>query len=77
MSFSEVLRSAGDTAWPMWARLIIAWVLFLPLSYVCVIVLEGGGMAAIGCMIAYLMALAGMLALRFRAGVWRSIELTE
>jgi MATE family multidrug resistance protein len=77
MSFSEILRSAGDTAWPMWARLIIAWVLFLPLSYVCVIVLEGGGMAAIGCMIAYLMALAGMLALRFRAGVWRSIELTQ
>jgi MATE family multidrug resistance protein len=77
MSFSEILRAAGDTAWPMWARLIIAWVLFLPLSYVSVIVLEGGGLAAIGCMIAYLAALAGVLALRFRAGVWRSIELTE
>jgi MATE family multidrug resistance protein len=77
MSFSEILRAAGDTAWPMWARLIIAWVLFLPLSYVSVIVLEGGGLAAIGCMIAYLAALAGVLALRFRAGVWRSIELTQ
>lgn len=77
MSFSEVLRAAGDTAWPMWARLIIAWVLFLPLSWVTVIVLGGGGMAAIGCMIAYLAALAGVLALRFRGGVWRSIELTE
>jgi hypothetical protein len=52
-------------------------VLFLPLSYVSVIVLEGGGLAAIGCMIAYLAALAGVLALRFRAGVWRSIELTQ
>jgi MATE family multidrug resistance protein len=77
MSFSEILRAAGDTAWPMWARLIIAWVLFLPLSYVTVIVLEGGGLAAIGCMIAYLAALAGVLALRFRAGAWRSIELTQ
>jgi MATE family multidrug resistance protein len=77
MSFSEILRAAGDTAWPMWARLIIAWVLFLPLSYVSVIVLEGGGLAAIGCMIAYLAALAGVLALRFRAGAWRSIELTQ
>jgi MATE family multidrug resistance protein len=77
MSCSEILRSTGDTAWPMWARLIIAWVLFLPLGYVTVIVLEGGGLAAIGCMIAYLAALAGVLALRFRGGVWRSIELTE
>jgi MATE family multidrug resistance protein len=77
MSFSETLRSAGDTAWPMWARLIIAWVLFLPLSYVSVIVLEGGGLAAIGCMIVYLAALSGVLALRFRGGVWRSIELTQ
>ena len=29
MTFSETLRSTGDTAWPMWARLIVAWVLFL------------------------------------------------
>jgi MATE family multidrug resistance protein len=77
MSLSEVLRAAGDTAWPMWARLIIAWVVFLPLSYLTVIVLEGGGLAAIGCMIVYLAALAGLLALRFRGGVWRSIQLTE
>jgi MATE family multidrug resistance protein len=77
MSLSETLRSAGDTAWPMWARLIIAWVLFLPMGYLTVIVLEGGGPAAIGCMIMYLGVLAGLLALRFRSGVWRSIELTE
>lgn len=77
MSYSEVLRATGDTAWPMWARLIIAWVLFLPLSYVWVIELDGGGMAAIGCMIVYLAVLAGLLALRFRGGAWRGIELTE
>lgn len=77
MSHGEVLRSAGDTTWPMLTRLIVAWVLFLPLAYVGVIVLEGGGLAAIGCMIAYLAALAGLLSLRFRSGAWRSIELTE
>ena len=76
MTFSETLRSTGDTAWPMWARLIIAWALFLPLSYLTVIVLEGGGLAAIGCMIVYLGALALLLGWRFRSGVWRQIELT-
>ena len=76
MTFSETLRATGDTAWPMWARLTVAWALFLPLSYVTVIVLEGGGLAAIGCMIAYLGVLALVLGFRFRSGVWRQIELT-
>lgn len=77
MTHGEVLRSAGDTAWPMWARLIVAWVLFLPLGYWTVLELEGGGLAAIGCMIAYLAALAGLLRWRFVDGAWRSIVMTE
>ena len=76
MSLGETLRAAGDTAWPMFARLIIAWALFLPAGYVSVIVFEGGGLAAVACMVVYLATLAGVLALRFRAGVWRDIDLT-
>ena len=76
MTLSETLRAAGDTAWPMWARLIIAWAVFLPSAYFSVMVYEGGGIAAIACMILYLGLLAGVLTLRFRGGAWRSIELT-
>ena len=77
MTLSETLRATGDTAWPMWARLIIAWVLFLPLSYVTVIHLQGGGIAAIASMIAYLGVLALLFAWRFRGGAWRAIELVS
>jgi len=76
MTLSESLRAAGDTAWPMWARLVIAWVVFLPAAYVSVIVWDGGGIAAISCMVLYLALLAGVLSLRFRGGAWRTIELT-
>jgi MATE family multidrug resistance protein len=77
LSCGEILRSAGDTAWPMWARLILAWVFFVPIGWLTIIELEGGGLAAVGCIIGYLAALAGLLMLRFRSGAWRAIEMTE
>jgi MATE family multidrug resistance protein len=76
MTLSEALRSAGDTTWPMLARLGLAWVLFLPAGIVSVMVLDGGATAAMVCLIVYLAALAGLLAWRFRGGAWRKIDLT-
>ena len=77
MSTGEALRAAGDTAWPMFARLLLAWIVFLPASYVSVVMWEGGGIAAINCLILYLAMLAAVLVLRFRHGAWRRIELTQ
>ncbi|NVB38546.1 MATE family efflux transporter [Pseudenhygromyxa sp. WMMC2535] len=77
ISLNETLRAAGDTLWTMWARLGLAWALFVPTSYLAVGHFEGGGLAAIACLATYLAALAGVLALRFRAGAWRSIQMTE
>ncbi|HLL54356.1 MAG TPA: MATE family efflux transporter [Myxococcaceae bacterium] len=73
---SETLRSAGDTLFCMWARVILAWVLFLPASYVVVIVRGGGPISAILCLIGYSAVLAIVLLLRFRRGAWRKIDLT-
>ncbi len=77
ITLSEMLRAAGDTTWPMLARLGLAWVLFVPAGVVSVMVLDGGEVAAMVCLVVYLAALAGLLALRFRAGAWRRIELTQ
>jgi MATE family multidrug resistance protein len=76
MTLSEALRSAGDTTWPMLARLGLAWVLFVPGSVIAVMVLDGGAVAAMVCLAAYLAALAGALAWRFQGGAWRKIDLT-
>lgn len=76
MSFAETLRAAGDTAWPMWARLSIAWFVFLPVGYAGVVWLEGGGVAAVLSIVLYIALLALALGWRFRGGAWRSIEMT-
>jgi MATE family multidrug resistance protein len=76
MSVSEALRSAGDTAWCMWARLTMAWVVFTPAAVLSVVVWDGGYVAAMVCLIGYLSLLAVVMLWRFRRGAWRDIDLT-
>ncbi|MFO0632139.1 MAG: MATE family efflux transporter [Nannocystaceae bacterium] len=76
ITLSEALRAAGDTAWCMWARVVLAWVLFVPLSGWVVLRGDAGPVGAIACLVAYLVVLAGLLAWRFRSGAWRAIDLT-
>ena len=75
MTVSEALRAAGDTAWPMWARIAIAWLLFVPATMLTVR-LGGGPVASLLWTVAYMALLATLLHLRFRSGNWRSIALT-
>lgn len=76
-TLAEALRAAGDTAFTLWARTIIAWVIFVPGSYVTVRYFGGGEMGAVAWMVAYMGMLAGVLFLRFRSGAWRKLELVE
>ncbi len=76
MAFSETLRAAGDTAWTMWARLLIAWFVFTPAAYLSVTVYGGGYVAAMLCIVGYIALLAIVFALRFRSGAWKQINLT-
>ena len=76
MTLSEALRAAGDTTWPLWARVVIAWVLFAPMSWIVVRVLDGGPVGAMLCLVFYIGALAAALLWRFRSGAWRRIDLT-
>jgi MATE family multidrug resistance protein len=76
MTLSEALRAAGDTVWPMVARLLLAWLVFVPAGYWAVGVMGWGGSAAICAVVGYLGLLAAGLAWRYRSGAWRSIDLT-
>ena len=77
-TLAEALRAAGDTAWPLWARVGIAWAIFAPGSWLTV---PGAGaqadLVAVGWMVLYLGLLAAALTLRFRSGAWRRIALVE
>lgn len=71
----EALRAAGDTAWIMWARLGLAWVLFVPAAWLFVVYWDGGYVASILCIIGYLAVLSGVFMLRLRSGAWQRIDL--
>lgn len=77
MAVAEALRSAGDTLFPMMARIAIAWLIFVPGSYYSVRVLHWGNEGAIVWLVLYLMLLAAVVTLRFRSGAWRSMQLVE
>lgn len=77
IAVSEVLRAAGDTAFAMWARTILAWAIFAPGSYYSVRVLGGGDLVAVGWVVGYLAALAVVMGWRFSTGKWRAIDLHE
>jgi multidrug resistance protein, MATE family len=74
---AESLRAAGDTAFTLAARLVIAWAIFVPGAWVSVRVLGGGDLVAVGWIVLYLAALALVLWLRFRGGAWRRLTLVE
>lgn len=76
MSVSEALRAAGDTAFSLYARLAVAWLLFVPGSYLAITHYGGGPNAAILAVVAYLAVLSVVMGWRFRTGQWRRITLT-
>lgn len=77
ISLSESLRAAGDTMFPMWARTVIGWLIFVPGSWIHVRLLGAGVGAAAGWLMAYLVILSVVLVWRFQGGAWRKIELVE
>ncbi|HET9452521.1 MAG TPA: MATE family efflux transporter [Aggregicoccus sp.] len=76
-ALSECLRAAGDTAFPMWSRILLAWFFFMPGAWLSVRVLGHGDLGAVAWVVLYLAALALVLWLRYRSGAWRRIQLVE
>ncbi len=76
-TLAEALRAAGDTAFTMWARLIIAWAVFTPVAFLGIRYYGWGDVGAMLSVVLYLGLLALVLWWRFRSGAWRRIELVE
>jgi MATE family multidrug resistance protein len=69
------LRGAGDTRWPMIVRFLLAWGIFLPAAYILGFVLGGGLTWAWGGGVIYIVVLSGVMLLRIRSGVWKTIRI--
>lgn len=76
-TLAEALRAAGDTAFAMWARLVIAWLVFTPVAFVGIKTYGWGDIGAMLSIVLYLGLLAAVLWWRFHSGAWRRIELIE
>ncbi|MDP6979269.1 MAG: MATE family efflux transporter [Myxococcota bacterium] len=69
------LRGAGDTRWPMIARFLFAWFVFLPTAWLFGVYFEGGlTWAWVGGLV-YIACLTLILLQRFRGGTWKTIEI--
>jgi MATE family multidrug resistance protein len=77
ITFSEALRAAGDTTWCMGARIVAAWVVFTPVAWTAVFVLEAGVVTIMLTLLGYVAILAAAFSWRFATGRWRSIEMVE
>jgi MATE family multidrug resistance protein len=77
ITLTESLRAAGDTRFPMWTRGVLAWLVFLPGSWISVRYFGGAEKTAMAWLLTYLALLAIVLYFRFRGGAWRDIELVE
>jgi MATE family multidrug resistance protein len=77
ITLSETLRAAGDTTWPMTARILLAWGVFVPGAWLAVRTWGGGVVTLMLSVVAYIAVLAGVLSWRFASGRWRQIQLVE
>ncbi len=75
ITFSGALRGAGDTAFTMWTNVILAWMFFVPGTWITVSVLKWGLIGAWCWATAYILLLGTIYGLRFRSGVWKSIRI--
>ncbi len=76
-TLAEALRAAGDTTFPLLARLVIAWMIFVPGSLISVKFYGWGDASATCWIVAYLGLLAAALLWRFRSGAWKHVQLLE
>jgi MATE family multidrug resistance protein len=76
-TLAEILRSAGDTTFTLWARVLLAWLVFVPGAYLSTRYAGWTETGAVFWLAAYLALLAAVLVLRFSRGAWRRIQITD
>lgn len=71
------LRGIGDTTFLLRSSLVVAWLLFVPLSYVLIFVFDLGSVGAWIALYTYLMAFGLTLMYRFYRTDWKNVQIKE
>ena len=71
------LKGAGDTRFVMWYSVLMAWLFFVPGTWLVIYVLDGGILAAWAFLALTIMLISSGFFLRFKHGAWKKIELLE
>lgn len=74
LTFNGALRGAGDTAFPMWTSISLAWLLFVPGTWLSLNHFGMGIEAAWFWVTAYITLLGFILLIRFRSGQWKRFK---
>lgn len=77
LTLAEALRAAGDTAWCMGARILLAWFVFLPAAWIGLRWFDGDIVGVMLIVAGYVLLVAVAMAARFTSGRWRDIKLVE
>jgi MATE family multidrug resistance protein len=75
-TFAEILRAAGDTTYPMVARLLVSWLIFVPATFISTWVFHAGAFVATFWVVFYIAILALILWRRFYKRTWETMDLT-
>ncbi len=77
ITFSGALRGAGDTSFPMWTCIILAWTFFVPGTWFMSTYLEWGVFGAWLWATFYITLLGVIFLFRFRSGKWKTFKLID
>jgi MATE family multidrug resistance protein len=75
--FAGGLKGAGDTSFPMWVTVVLAWGVMLVPGFVACVLLGGGVYVAWTTATAYVVLLGLLMRRRFVAGGWKSLRVIE
>lgn len=73
--YTGALKGAGDTRYAMIVQIVIAWIFFVPPVYIMISYFDFGLYAAWGWLLVYVVLLAVIFHIRFKAGYWKNIEI--
>jgi MATE family multidrug resistance protein len=73
------LKGAGDTRYPLWVTIALAWVVLLPPTlWACAWLAPGPALHVSWCAAtAYVLGIGVMMRRRFRAGAWKTLRVIE
>ncbi|WP_443093992.1 hypothetical protein [Paenibacillus plantiphilus] len=71
------LRGIGDTTFLLRISFLVSWLLFVPLAYICIFVLDMGSLGAWLALYSFLLVFGIAVMVRFYRTDWNAVKLKQ